>query len=137
MLSTPIMTVKNKNFYFLFLDDERIPDNVTWIELPKVDWIIVKNYNQFVHYIQTHGLPQFVALDHDLSDIDYEDPTENEPEMIFSERNGYDCAKWLVNYCIEHHLKFPEYIAHSMNPIGRENIIKYIDNAKKHCPELN
>lgn len=84
-----------------------------------------------------HGAPVFVALDNDFGIEDYIDPEENDPEMIFSERNGYDCAKWLVNYCLEHHIKLPDYTVHSMNCIAKTNIIHFLENAKKHCSELS
>jgi hypothetical protein len=46
------------------------------------------------------------------------------------EKTGYDCAKWLVEYCVEHGLKFPEYVVHSMNPVGKENILSYVRQAQ-------
>lgn len=137
MLSTLIMTVKSDIPFNLFLDDERVPSDVTWVQLPDVEWKIVRSYNQFVQYIQIHGAPALIAFDMDLGFEDLEDPTENDPETIFTERNGYDCAKWLVGYCLEHHVKLPEYIIHSCNPVQKENAAKYLENAKKHCPELN
>ncbi len=121
----------------LFLDDVRSVEEVVWVKLPVLEWIIVRNYNQFVNEVQTHGIPCFIAFDHDLGISDYIDPQEIEDDMIFMERNGYDCAKWLVNYCLEHKRKLPPYIVHSCNPVGKTNIISYIENAKKHCPELS
>ena len=47
-------------------------------------------------------------------------------------KTGYDCAKWLVDYCVEKGKKFPDYVVHSMNPPGKERIIGYIENAKKN-----
>lgn len=123
--------------YHLLLDDIRSPEDITWVKLPDVQWVIVRSYNQFVYEIQTHGIPVFITFDHDLGLFDYIDPQEIEDDMIFFERNGYDCAKWLVNYCLEHKRKIPAYTVHSMNCIGKANIINYIENAKKHCPELN
>jgi hypothetical protein len=49
----------------------------------------------------------------------------------FSEKTGYDCAKWLVNFCMDNNLKLPEYYVHSMNPVGRRNILGYLDNYVK------
>jgi hypothetical protein len=121
----------------LFLDDVRYPEQVTWVQLPLLQWTIIRNYNDFVNEIQTHGIPAFVTFDHDLAAEHYVDWEEIEPETIFTEKTGYDCAQWLVNYCMEHHLKFPPYSVHSMNPVGKTNIISYIENAKKHVQELN
>ena len=32
----------------IFLDDERVPNNVTWIKLPSVDFVVLKSYNEIV-----------------------------------------------------------------------------------------
>jgi hypothetical protein len=47
------------------------------------------------------------------------------------EKTGFDCAKWLVNYCLERNLDLPEYFIHTMNPIGAENIKSLFENYKK------
>lgn len=120
----------------LFLDDVRMPEDVVWVKLPDIEWIIVRSYNQFVNEIQVHGIPSFISMDHDLGLEDYIDPQEIEEDMIFTERNGYDCAKWLIAYCLEHKRKLPEYVVHSMNCVGKANITNYLENAKKHCEEL-
>lgn len=73
------------------------------------------------------GLPDFISFDHDLSDRiwtpddDYED----------TEKTGYDCAKWLVDYCLDHKLQIPEYAIHSMNSTGAERIMSYLKNGEK------
>ena len=48
----------------------------------------------------------------------------------FVEKTGMDCAKWLVEYCINNNLKFPDYEVHSMNVIGKMNIKSYIESFK-------
>jgi len=119
--------------YYLFLDDERTPEQVTWIQLPKASWIIVRNYNAFTQYIEEHGLPEFIAFDHDLSVFHYaakHHPDEPIPYKTYSEKTGYDAAKWLVGYCQKNNLKLPEWKTHSLNPLGVENINKYLENYK-------
>lgn len=122
--------------YYLFLDDERMPHNVTWIDLPNVSWYIVRSYKQFVDYITEHGLPIFVTFDHDLADEHYvqmlKDSDPDVHHSYGSEKTGYDCVKWLVDYCADNDLKFPEYTVHSMNHVGATRINNYITNAKKH-----
>ena len=115
--------------YKLFLDDERLPKSVTWVEMPLGPWIIARNYDQFVKYIMQHGLPSFVSFDHDLGLEHYivGAPKYNE----YKEKTGHDCAKWLVEYCMNNNLEFPEYQVHSMNPIGSTNIRSYIESYKK------
>ena len=125
--------------YKLFIDDERIPKQVTWIEMPLGPWVIVRNYLQFVEYITRNGLPMHVSFDHDLSMEHYPafepDGGIYAPKVIpyekYKELTGFSCAKWLVEYCIENHKQFPSYTVHSMNPIGSENIKSYIESFKR------
>ena len=37
----------------------------------------------------------------------------------------------MINYCMDNSLPMPEYLVHSMNPAGAENIKKYLNNYKK------
>ena len=113
--------------YNLFLDDERLPHRVTWVNLPTGPWVVVRNYKEFCGYITKNGLPSFVAFDHDLS---IEDQNKNPSTATFVEKTGMDCAKWLVEYCIENNKRFPGYEVHSMNVIGKVNIKSYIENFK-------
>ena len=129
--------------YVLFLDDVRNPDDVTWEQFPRDEMTFtVRNYDAFVKQVSTSGLPMFVCFDHDLADEHYEamlkenanDPAKQLETIVDygKEKTGYDCAKWLVDYCVEKKKKFPKYIVHSMNPAGKERIAGYIENAKKH-----
>jgi hypothetical protein len=129
--------------YVLFLDDVRNPDDVTWAAFPRDEMIFtIRSYETFVKHVMISGVPGFVCFDHDLADEHYAamlkeneaDPVK-QIEMIVDygvEKTGYDCAKWLVDYCAEKKKKFPPYIVHSMNPAGKERIISYVENAKKH-----
>ncbi len=113
--------------YKLFLDDIRNPKEINWVKLPDGPWVIVRNYNEFVKCIMDKGLPEFVAFDHDLSDEHYGvDPNKSE----FIEKTGYHCAKWLIDYCIDNNKLFPNYVVHSMNPIGKMNIMSIVENFK-------
>jgi hypothetical protein len=104
----------------IFLDDIRSPLKfLKDIDFHTLIW--VKDYHEFktaVRNVSMQGL--YISFDHDLAGT----------ETI--EKTGFDCAKWLVDLCIKHEMKFPEYNVHSANPVGAENIIKYIENYKKH-----
>lgn len=117
----------------LFLDDERNPNQVTWVSFPapyyKFD--IVRNYLEFVIHVRSLGVPDFVSFDHDLADVHYEAMLRGSSDYG-EEKTGYDCAKWLVHYCLEQGHVFPAFTVHSMNPVGKENIEKYIENASKN-----
>lgn len=123
--------------YHLFLDDERKPIDVTWIELPPLHWEIVRNYNEFVKIITSNGIPKTISFDHDLSQEHYDEllgayfgcrPLRYH---IFKEKTGRDCAMWLAEYCFDKGLDYPIYFVHTMNPIGRSNIISIIESYKK------
>lgn len=109
----------------LFLDDYRIPLNAysyTKNQIYLFNWDVVTNYDEFVNYITNKGIPEVISFDHDLADEHYT-PEENIEYNKFKEKTGYDCAKWLADYCINNNLVFPEYVLiHSMNPYGSLNI---------------
>jgi hypothetical protein len=83
------------------------------------EWEIVRNFDEFVDWILTNGLPDVVSFDHDLADEHYAFAGNYN---IFREKTGYDAAKWLVEFCMHEQLPLPEYHVHSMNPVGGDNI---------------
>lgn len=115
--------------YKLFLDDFReIFDAFVYTRNPiytDIDWIIVRNYSEFCQCIDECGLPEIVSFDHDLADTHYSH--ENQYGILdydtFTEKTGYHCAKWMIDYMLEQEIyKLPKCYVHSMNPVGRENI---------------
>jgi len=129
--------------YNLFIDDFRHPyDAFLYTKdtrYAKLKWITVKSYDEFVKVIKRKGIPNIVSFDHDLADSHYarnDNPwsTENSIDYFsFEEKTGYECAKWLCDFCLDNSIKFPEYLIHSMNTVGSSNIKNYIDNYIKHC----
>lgn len=128
----------------LFLDDIRIPlDCVLYTKeqmFASWDWDIVRNYDEFVAYIQINGMPDFISFDHDLADThytpehlwtDYEASKKWQEEQVHTEKTGYHCAKWLVEYCMDNNCKLPQYYCHSMNPVGKDWILGVLDNYNK------
>ena len=117
-----------KKKYYVFLDDVRHPNQVTWVKLPQKPYFLVRSYKDFVDLISLKGVPEFVAYDHDLSDTHYGHGLQGDaiPYEMYQEKTGYDCAKWLVDFCEQNNVKHPDFVVHSMNPIGKENIISYI-----------
>lgn len=107
----------------IFLDDERVPSGaITLVESNgdmyknDSDWVIIRTYGDFVDWIVENGLPDYISFDHDLGEKEF---------------TGYDCAKWLVDYCMDNGFDIPEFQSHSANPVGRKNIVSYLNNAKK------
>lgn len=127
--------------YYLFLDDERFPHNVKWMHMPVYPWIVVRNFNEFKSTIEEKGIPKFISFDHDLADQHYQamlKECNGEKNVDYgTEKTGYDCAKWLVDYCLEHTYKIPDFQVHSLNPIGKENIETYLNNSAKYVYTLN
>lgn len=118
----------------LFLDDVRVPSDVTWSTFPytNMEWTIVRNYAQFIEHIQTKGIPGLISFDHDLADehytpeeywSDYEASRIYQESRNYTEKTGNDCAKWLVEYCLEKNIPgLPYILIHSLNPVGADNI---------------
>jgi hypothetical protein len=126
--------------YNLFLDDVRVPTNVTWAAIPQDQhYSVVRNYDQFISLILARGVPKYVCYDHDLADAHYESFNSidgqgglNIDYSKYREKTGYDCAKWLVDFCQRQNIKHPPYIVHSLNPVGKKNIESYIENYNKN-----
>ena len=116
--------------YNLFLDDFRTPmmayAHTKEQMFLNYKWEIVKNYEEFCDYINKNGVPKFVSFDHDLADEHY---VQNMTNQEYSEKTGYDCAKFLINYCEKHNIDFPNYYVHSANPIGAKRIYNIIHDA--------
>lgn len=123
--------------YYLFLDDIRELKDVTWMPIPEGEWAIVRDYQAFVRMIERKGMPAFISFDHDLGLEHMHDYltvghlTGKLAYDKYKEKTGMDCAKWLVNYCLDKSLKLPDYQVHSMNHVGKANIISLLENFKK------
>lgn len=117
----------------IFLDDERIIGDVTWVDYPKY-WAVhtIRTFDEFKKHVV--GILNLVypeqeaiamldfSFDHDIQCFDAEG----------NETTGYDCVKWLCDYCLEKKIDLDKlsYVVHSQNPVGKENIITYIENCK-------
>lgn len=127
----------------IYLDDVRTPI--------QGDWVIVRNYDEFVKKVREIGLKNIdlISLDHDLGDTAMEEYYKNVSPNFkldynnIKEKTGYDVAKWLVNnfyYENEERINmsrnekkrtkftFPLIYVHSANPIGSGNIMGYVNN---------
>ena len=118
----------------LFLDDVRNPIEDNWlvfspIEQPfELTW--VKSHQEFIDWININGLPDAICFDHDLGSVSY--MTEFGFELIKEDKTGYDCAKFLVEYCMDNEKELPLYNIQSANPVGKENIDSLLKNFIKH-----
>lgn len=102
----------------LFLDDLRTVDMI--YDKSEVDsFDVVRSYDEFVSYIRTYRLPDFISFDNDLD--------ANE-EVV---PDGYACAKWLV-YESGLDLRSLQFKVHSANPVAAEQIRGLLTNYIKH-----
>ncbi len=123
----------NKNKIMLYLDDIRTPNDK--------EWIVVRNYEQFVSRINQHGLEniEVISLDHDLGDsamVEYYNNVKDNYTLDYnniSEKTGYDACKFIVNRSIETGIPLPQIYVHSANPIGSGNMMGYINNYLMNC----
>lgn len=113
----------------LWLDDYRNPHAkcvksgffYTWIETyspfkdEEVDVVWVKDYNEFVKYIIENGIPDGICFDNDLG----------------KKLEGYDCAKWLTEYCLDNKKPLPKYSIQSDNCAAYENITSLFNTFNK------
>jgi hypothetical protein len=110
--------------YHLFLDDIRDPNWVHWMKLPipAQAWVVVRSFDEFVAAIKTTGMPEFISFDHDL---------DAEGEIALAP-TGMDCAKWLVDFCLDNGAILTSFAVHSMNPAGKVNIEGLLNGFKRH-----
>ena len=121
------------NKIYLFLDDIRNPieaySYTNYVPFISKKWDIVRTYDEFTQYIIDNGLPDFISFDHDLGEISY--TTFWNDDTVIEEKTGHDCAKFLIEYCIDNNKQLPQYYVHSMNPVGKRNIINLLSNFSK------
>lgn len=96
------------NSYKLFLDDERDPIGK--------DWVVARSSFDAAVIVAIGGMPSYISFDHDLG--------EDDTAMNF--------LKWLAENCQDRGTTFTfDYYVHSQNPIGRDNIINFIESFKR------
>jgi hypothetical protein len=121
MIKLKNLMTEDKQFqtYNLFLDDEREPNECTWMNdsrYTNFKWVVVRSHDEFVRTLtgrfNRNEVPELVSFDHDLADVGGK----------VDEKTGDDSAKFLVQWCIDNSINLPECLVHTMNPIGRERI---------------
>ena len=137
----------------IWLDDVRNPLTHDWLNFSPIgrdcNVIWVKSFADFCAYIVKNGLPTAICFDHDLG-VKY---PSNAKELVanggkFVELTsgtyiegtveyptGMDCAKFLVDYCLDTEQELPLFASQSANPSGRENILGLLNNFKKFKDE--
>ncbi len=114
----------------IYLDDVRTPVNET-------EWIIVRNYEEFVTKVEEIGLENIntISLDHDLDKsamVEWLYGAVRNYAIDYSkikEKTGFECAKWLIEKW-KSGAPVVKVTTHSANAIGSANIMGYINNYK-------
>jgi len=104
---SPVLLQEHGVFVNLFLDDVRLP--------PSQQYIPARSSQEALDIIQILGWPKFMSLDHDLGGDD--------TTMVFLRR--------LVNEVWDGEQPIPDYIVHSANPVGAQNIIAFMESWKR------
>lgn len=110
----------------LWLDDLREPNkyflnkfNPCDCDISELNIVWVKTEHEFMQYVQSNGLPDGICFDHDLG----------------PGGSGYECAKFLVEYCLGRNFDIPTYSIQSMNPVGKQAIDNLLFNYHKFYVE--
>lgn len=112
----------------IWLDDMRNPFTNNFLEKFSpvnaytcyVVWL--KSYDEFKNWIDKNGLPKAICFDHDLGDI---------------EKTGYDCAKYLVEFCMNNDCDIPKFGIQSSNVPGSNNISGILSSYHKFYRETH
>jgi hypothetical protein len=103
----------------LFLDDERVPHEVTWITLYEGSYDIVRTQEEFQAWILTHGIPNVISFDNDLG--------ANMGE-------GIHCVNWLIDQVLDTRVAWNpdfQYTIHSKNVVAADLMRSKLDQFSK------
>jgi hypothetical protein len=119
----------------LFLDDERNPEDVTWVSYPdNIEWTVVRTRSAFQDACET-GEYLYYSFDHDIQDFTTVKKGTPIAETAFGivyqeedetfEHTGFHCALDLKDYLelgLDNEVKMKGFFVHSKNPIGAKKI---------------
>lgn len=104
--------------YNLFIDDIRDPHYRECRQSgvnPRLEWVIARTSEEAKKIVLERGMPDRMALDHDLGCVD------TVPKFLH----------WLAYEYFEDGMKIPEYTIHSANPVGANNMRSFMESWKK------
>lgn len=110
--------------YNLFIDDMRNPVDsacvISGINLTK-DWVVVRSTKKAMEYVDANGMPERLALDHDLGLN--EDGTVDEVSTFIT---------WLIHFVWDGRIEsIPSWTIHSSNPEGCANMSSKLRSWRK------
>lgn len=120
--------------YNLFIDDIKTPKDIWKItknpDYAVYNWVTVKNFNDFIDVIAKNGLPTRISFDHNLSEEHegFDIKGKIIPYDDFKEPTGYDCAVWLIEYCLDNEKMLPVWKVHAKKGNGKKNIDEILNS---------
>lgn len=130
-LRDDLLFVKNRVFFgrkCLFLDDYRNPQDAVCsqtgkkiLDLTKTfahDWAVVRSFEEFKGWIESHSVPDIISFDHDLCSVAMGQTIEGgrfNYEKPGMKKTGMHCALFLREFCDQYSLKIPKFYVHSVN----------------------
>lgn len=104
----------------LFLDDERWPEDVTWLVYPASleEWTIVRTHHDFERELLREAsriVYDVISFDHDICCVDERG----------SEVTGYDCLKTTLRLVEDRKIVRPIIHFHTRNIVGLNNMVGY------------
>lgn len=119
----------------LIVDDERNRELVyaktaNQVYLQVEDWDIVKSFDEFVEYISTHPMPDYISFDNDLTNEHYKELIDKGELFDFDKftDTGYHCAVWLMSFIKENNLPRPICYVHTANIYAHPKILNVLSN---------
>lgn len=103
----------------VFIDDERIPEQVTWVRLPRASWHIVRTMAEWKEILQSGSRIEAVSFDYDMG-----------PE----EPVGIKFLDALILQILDG-MPRPNIYIHSMNPVGRDAMVRTIESFDRFLAE--
>lgn len=89
----------------LYIDDVRNPPDDTWV--------LVRTVEEAQDHVRVFGMPTIMSLDHDLG----------------GDATVMQFLHWLTDNYFDNGP--PTFVVHSANPIGRDNMISYLESWRK------
>lgn len=136
--------------YNLFLDDIRdVKDGYCQGEkmkledlsqIPRGNWKVVRDYDQFVYSIKNHGIPMRVSFDNDLCEKHMLQYIDSYKTGIFEwegacPKMGIHCLNYLLDACRTSNTPLPIIFIHTANSKAREIMNTIIKEYKDFYPQ--
>ena len=113
--------------WYLWLDDLRNPHSSEKRFLHPLtnSFIWARDIEQAIYFVKTLGIPEYMALDHDLGINEIE--TREKNSIVYKE-TGMQFLKWLEENMVG---PPPKWCVHSDNPEGKKNMESFLKSWEK------